>query len=649
MNQEPLKEHIYEKGYFYLNEGEFDVHLFHEGTFYKSYEFFGAHPIERYGVDAVRFTVYAPNAAHVALVGAFNEWSDDGYPMQRLMGSGIYQICVPNVQIFDAYKYKIHTQSGDVLYKADPYAFHAEERPHTASKYFNLEGYIWHDQKWMKRRAKKSAYERPMSIYEVNLLSWRQKHDGAQYSYRDLAKELVAYVKTMHHTHIELMPIMEHPFDGSWGYQVTGYYAPTSRFGTPDDLMYLIDVCHQNDIGVILDWVPVHFCKDAHGLYRFDGTPTYESGNPDLAENDAWGTANFDYGKPEVQSFLISNLIYWHDRYHVDGIRVDAVAYMLYLNFSGKVLKNKYGGYENLEAIAFIKKMNEVVFQYYPDTLMMAEESTSYPMVTWPTSAGGLGFNFKWNMGWMNDILEYMALDPVYRSGFHSALTFTMTYAFSENFVLPLSHDEVVHGKKSLLEKMPGSYEDKFANLRLLYAYMFAHPGKKLLFMGNEFAQFIEWNEWQALDWHLLNYDSHHFMQLYIQSLNKLYLKEPCLYELDTTQDGYEWIEVDNKDESIISFERLDKKGRRLIALFNFTPVPRHHHPIGVTEPGAYKVVFNAQSSAYGGIVTTPHPTYEALNTPEHGRPYAIRVVVPPYGALYIKKKDKRQKKKEGQ
>lgn len=640
MSANSIHKTIQEKGYFYLNEGAFDVHLFHEGTFYKSHEFMGAHPINRFDTDAVRFIVWAPNALKVHLVGDFNDWDNTGYPMQRIKNSGLWQICVANVQPFDRYKYRITSSDHKELFKADPYAFHAEERPATASKYYNLDGYIWHDGDWMKEREELDDYNRPISIYEVNLLSWRKKNDDSQYSYHDLAQELIPYVKEMNFTHIELMPVMEHPFDGSWGYQVTGYFAPTSRYGTPKDFMYFVDTCHQNGIGVILDWVPGHFCKDAHGLYKFDGGNVYESDDYDRAHNDEWGTANFDYGKPEVQSFLISNLLYWHDYYHVDGIRIDAVAYMLYLNFGGKLLKNQYGGFENLEAVEFIKKMNEVIFSYYPKTLMMAEESTAWPMVSWPTASGGLGFNYKWNMGWMNDILEYMQLDPVFRSGFHRALTFTMSYAFSENFILPLSHDEVVHGKKSLLEKMPGNYQEKFANLKLLFAYMYAHPGKKLLFMGSEFGQFIEWNEWQALDWHLLGYDSHKMMQTFMKELNLLYKSEPCLFELDTTYEGYEWIEVDNSDESVISFERIDGSGNRMIAIFNFTPIPRDHHPIGVNALGEYEILMNTCWNNYGGIYQNTPVIYTATETPEHNKPYSIRVKLPGLGGLYLKVKE---------
>lgn len=640
MQSNELKESILEKGFFYLNEGDLDVHLFHEGTNHRSYNFFGAHKIHKFEMDAVRFVVWAPNAKEVHLVGDFNEWNDFGFPLNRINDSGVWQICVIGVQPYDRYKYRITTQNNEVIFKADPFAFHAEERPHTASKYYDLSGYMWHDATWLDTRKTTDHHHSPMSVYEVNLMSWRKKTDGAQYSYHDLAQELIPYVKEMNFTHIELMPIMEHPYDGSWGYQVTGYYAPTSRYGTPKDFMYFVDTCHQNGIGVILDWVPCHYCKDAHGLYHFDGGAVFESHDYDRAHNDQWGTINFDYGRPEVQSFLISNLLYWFEHYHIDGIRIDAVAYMLYMNFGGKALKNKYGGFENLEAIDFVKKLNAIVFKEYPDTLMMAEESTAWPKVSGDIKEGGLGFNYKWNMGWMNDILEYMQLDPVYRKGFHNALTFTMTYAFSEFFILPLSHDEVVHGKRSLLEKMPGNYSEKFANLKLLLAYMYAHPGKKLLFMGSEFGQFIEWNEWQALDWHLLDYDSHKKMQEFMKALNTLYRLEPSFYELDTSYDGYQWIEVDNSDESTISFERIDKSGHRIIAIFNFTPVARDHHPIGVTKPGNYEILLNTCDEKFGGHLHTPQQLVKAEKKPEFKRPYSIRVELPALGGLFIKYKE---------
>ncbi|GAU75531.1 1,4-alpha-glucan branching protein GlgB [Fusibacter sp. 3D3] len=640
MQPHEINQYIQEKGFFYLNEGELDVHLFHEGTFYKSYEFLGAHAINRFDVSAVRFVVWAPNAHQVNLIGDFNDWDTSRHPMQRIQKSGLWQICVVNVQPFDSYKYHIIGPDHSIHYKADPYAFHAEERPKTASKYYDLSGYQWHDDAWLSNRDQVDHYHGPLNIYEVNFLSWRQKHDGKQYAYQDLAHELIPYVKEMGYTHIELMPIMEHPYDGSWGYQLTGYFAPTSRYGTPKDLMFFIDQCHQNDIGVILDWVPGHFCKDAHGLYHFDGGSCFESSDYERAHNDQWGTVNFDYSKPEVNTFLISNIFYWHEFYHVDGIRIDAVAYMLYLNFGGQLLKNKYGGVENLEALDFIKKMNQIVFQYFPNTLMMAEESTSWPMVSRPISDGGLGFNYKWNMGWMNDILEYMKLDPVFRKGFHKALTFSLTYAFSENFVLPLSHDEVVHGKKSLLNKMPGSYEEKFAGLRLLYTYMMAHPGKKLLFMGGEFGQFIEWNEWQALDFHLLDYELHQKLKHFVKDLNWTYRHNNCFYELDTSYDGYDWIEADNSNESIISFERVNRQGERLVIVLNFTPIERKNYPVGVTIPGQYEVILNSASAKYGGTASNSSKTYTSKEELMHHRFHALRITLPPYGGLYFKLKE---------
>ena len=624
--------------YYYVDYGEMDAFLFHEGTFYKSYEFLGAHYVNREGIEGYRFVVWAPRAKEVYLTGDFNSWNEHDLPMKRIDKSGLWNICIDNVKEDDCYKYRIISQMNEVTYKSDPYAFYSEERPKTASKYYDIKGFEWNDDKWMKKKDDINQYNKAMSIYEVNLMSWDKKENGDVYSYRELADELVSYVKKMGYTHIELMPIMEHPFDGSWGYQLTGYFAPTSRYGTPKDFMYLINQCHLKGIGVILDWVPVHFCKDAHGLARFDGTYCFESSDFIKAENKQWGTLNFDYTKPEVTSFLISNAMYWHDYYHIDGLRIDAVAYMLYLDFTGENIKNKHGGRENLEAIEFIKKLNKVVFKSYPNTMMIAEESTSWPLVTQPINKGGLGFNYKWNMGWMNDILEYMEMDPIFRKDHHKALTFTMTYAFSENYILPLSHDEVVHGKKSLIDKMPGSYEEKFSNLRLLYLYMFAHPGKKLTFMGGEFGQFIEWNEYQALDWHLLEYEMHHKFRSFVIDLNKLYIKEPCLYSMDNTYDGFEWIEHSNYQESIISFERIADNGDKLIAIFNFTPVSRLDYPIGVCEPGTYKTLFNSDHKRYGGT-TLRIKSYKTLEQGIHNRDYSIRVELPPLGGIYLRLK----------
>jgi 1,4-alpha-glucan branching enzyme len=620
--------------YTYIETGEMDAYLFHEGTYYKSYEFLGAHPVEIDGRDYVRFVVWAPRAREVYIIGDFNDWHETNLPLRRIGESGLWNICLEGVEEFDCYKYRIIAPDGEVRIKADPYAFHAEERPKTASKYYDIKGYRWNDRRWMETRTK--DYDRPMSIYEVNLMSWRKKEGDIQYSYRELARDLVNYVKKMGFTHIELMPITEHPFDGSWGYQTTGYFAPTSRFGTPKDFMYFIDQCHKKGIGVILDWVPLHFCKDDFGLERFDGTYCFESLDRTKAENEQWGTLNFDFSKPEVVSFLISSALYWLDYYHIDGIRVDAVAYMLYYDFLGKDIKNKYGGRENLEAIEFLKTLNTIIGQEYPEVMVIAEESTTWPKISYPIEEGGLGFHYKWNMGWMNDTLEYMETDPFFRKGNHHALTFSMVYAFSERFILPLSHDEVVHGKKSLLDKMPGSYEEKFANLRLLYLYMFAHPGKKLLFMGGEFGQFIEWDEWKELDWFLLDYEMHQKLHNYFRDLNMLYQKEDTLFSLDTSYDGFKWIEHTNHEESIIAFERINKKGEKLIAAFNFTPVERKKYPLGVDKPGVYRTIINSDSRRFGGK-TARVRSYKAIKEPIHGRDYQIRVDLPPLGGLYLK------------
>ena len=620
----------------YLDNIDFDAHLFHEGTFYKSYEFLGAHPITLNGQNFVRFVVWAPNAKELYLFGDFNEWHETSLPLHKVEGTGLWNICVKDVEQFDAYKYRIATHDNEIRIKADPYAFHAEERPKSASKYFDIKNFKWSDQAWIDKKKEKSSQAKPMSVYEVNFLSWKMNEDGSHYSYRQLADELIPYVVKMGYTHLEVMPIMEHPFDGSWGYQQTGYFAPTSRYGTPEDFMYFVNECHKKGLGVILDWVPVHFCKDDHGLARFDGSHLFESEDYVKRENTQWGTLNFDYSKPEVLSFLISNAIYWHDYFHIDGLRIDAVAYILYLDFTGNDLKNKYGGRENLEAVEFLKKLNDVVFTMYPDTLMMAEESTAWPKVTGDVSDGGLGFNYKWNMGWMNDILEYMKTDPIFRKGNQHALTFPLTYAFSENYILPLSHDEVVHGKKSLLDKMPGTYEEKFANLRLLYLYMYAHPGKKLLFMGGEFAQFIEWDEWSGLDWNLLDYDLHLRMQTFVRELNQFYKQESCLFEIDNSFDGFDWVEHTNSDESILIFERMNHNNERLICAFNFTPVVRNSYPIGVKEEGKYKILLNSDHKRFGG--ETPRiKTYSSKATARNKRKFSIDVDLPPLGGVFIK------------
>lgn len=624
----------------YLREGEMDAYLFHQGTNYRSYNFLGSHHMSFEGEDGVRFVVWAPNARDIRVVGDFNDWNGYGYSMARIENTGLWEIFIVGLEEYSTYKYEIHTVHGHVQYKADPYAFHAETRPQTGSKTYKIDGYEWKDDEYIKKAKKHNSMEQAMNIYELNLQSWKHKEDGQPYSYLELIDELVPYVSDLGYTHVEFMPLIEFPYDGSWGYQSTGYFAATSRFGTPKDLMALIDALHNEDIGVIVDWVPAHFCKDDHGLRRFDGTCVFENDNPALAENEQWGTLNFDFHKPEISSFLISSAIFWFEYFHIDGIRVDAVAYMLYLDF-GKAQQNstnQYGGNENLEAIEFIRQMNKTVFQEFPYALMMAEESTAWPLVTAPIHDGGLGFNYKWNMGWMNDMLEYVEFDPVYRKYHHKNITFSYTYAFSENYLLPLSHDEVVHGKKSLLDKMPGDYWQKFANLRLLYLYQMGHPGKKLLFMGGEFGQFIEWDEWKELDWFLLDYEKHGQVHKFVKDLNHFYKNDKPLFEIDTSFDGFQWIDHSNADDSIIAFQRLDKKGKYTIFVCNFTPNPRESYRIGLPEEATYRYAFNSDSEEYGGSGYVKDKTFKAEAIPFHGMPYSAEITVPPLGGIMIKK-----------
>ncbi|MGO1819209.1 MAG: 1,4-alpha-glucan branching protein GlgB, partial [Senegalia sp. (in: firmicutes)] len=571
----------------------------------------------------------------INLIGDFNDWGEN-LSLRRIKNTGLWNICVQGVAEFDNYKYKIISQDDEIRIKSDPYAFHAETRPDTASKYYNIKGFNWKDDEYLEKRKTYNTHENPMSIYEVNLVSWKQHENGDLYSYRELADSLIGYVKKMGFTHIELMPITEHPYDGSWGYQTTGYFAPTSRFGTPKDFMYFVDRCHRAGIGVIIDWVPVHFTKDDHGLARFDGTYLFESSDTVKRENEGWGTLNFDFTKPEIISFLISSAVYFLDYYHIDGIRVDAVAYMLYHDFTGKDIKNINGGRENLEAVDFIKKLNTAIDNYYPSVLKIAEESTTWPKISSKVKEGGLGFDYKWNMGWMNDSLDYMETNPLFRKGKHNALTFSIHYAFSENFILPLSHDEVVHGKKSLLDKMPGEYNEKFSNLRLLFLYMYAHPGKKLLFMGAEFGQFIEWNEWKELDWFLLEYESHQKISRFIKDLNKLYKEESAFFDLDSKSEGFKWIEHENSDESIIAFERINKFQEKIIAIFNFTPIERSNYPIGVDKEGVYKTLITSDHNRYGGD-TKRIKRYKSIAQPIHDRDFHINVDLPPLGGLILK------------
>ncbi|WBW97148.1 1,4-alpha-glucan branching protein GlgB [Oceanirhabdus sp. W0125-5] len=609
---------------------------------YKNYKFFGAHLKSYKGEKGVSFTVYAPNAEKINVVGDFNKWNGINHTMKKNERTGIWNIFISGLKEGDIYKYEIYTKEKDVMLKADPYAFYSELRPNTASVITSLENYKWNDKEWIEEKKKIAKYEKPINIYELHLGSWRKKHNDEFYEYKEIVVEIIEYVKKMGYTHIELLPITEYPFDGSWGYQVTGYYSVTSRYGKLEDFMYFIDQCHQAGIGVILDWVPCHFCKDEHGLFKFDGTSLYEYDNPIMAENSEWGTAAFDYGKNNVKSFLISNAMFWFDIYHIDGLRVDAVSYMLYLN-SGKrdglYIPNKYGGVENLSAIEFIRELNQTIARYFPEALMIAEESTAWPFVTGAIEKGGLGFDYKWNMGWMNDMLKYMEMDPIYRKWHHNLITFSFMYAFSEKFILPLSHDEVVHGKKSLIEKMPGDYFNKFANLRVFFAYMIAHPGKKLSFMGNEFAQFIEWDYKKELDWMLKKYESHKKMKYFTEELNKFYIKEKSLYELDDDSRGFSWIDHQNYEQSVITFMRKGKKEEDfMIIVCNFTPVLRKNYKIGVPFLGEYEEVFNSDREEYGGEGVRNKDRLIANNLEWHNQPCSITLTIPPLGALFIKK-----------
>lgn len=625
-------------------EHEFPLYIFHAGKNYKSYEFFGCHRIKG---NTFAFRVWAPHARAVSVTGDFNNWSTDAHKMFAV-SDGVWEAIIDDVSIYDCYKYAITTSSGKVIYKADPYAFHAETRPGTASKVYELGGYKWTDKKWKTQINTGNILEKPVNIYEIHFGSWKQHENGDFLSYRQMADELIPYVKDMGYTHIEMMPIMEYPFDGSWGYQVTGYFAPTSRYGTPDDLMYFVDSCHNAGIGVILDWVPAHFPKDAYGLYEFDGECTYEYSDLKKGEHKEWGTRVFDYGKNEVRSFLISSAMYWVDQFHFDGLRVDAVASMLYLDYGrddGQWTPNKNGGRENLEAVEFFQILNSVMFKEHPEVMMIAEESTAWPMITMPTDIGGLGFNFKWNMGWMNDMLRYTSLDPLFRKGNHNCITFSFFYAFSENFILPISHDEVVHGKCSLINKMPGDYDMKFKGIRLFLAYMMAHPGKKLLFMGSEFGQFIEWNYEQGLDWLLLGYDKHRALQGYSRELNEFYRKTPALWEVDYSWEGFQWISSEDNANSIIAFRRIDKSGKEIIAVFNFTPNSFNDYKIGVPEKGTYKVVFDSELQKYGGEKARLAGSYKSKPVAMHGYEDSISLKLSGLSAIYLERFEEKKSK----
>ena len=626
-----------------LFNADYPLHLFHHGENFKSYELMGAHSATLNKKRGYLFRVWAPRATSVSIIGKFNDWNETSHVMQRMIDGETFELFIPGLKQFDIYKYCIKTQDGRTLYKADPYAFHAET-PGTesanASKLYDLKGYKWSDKAYLDKQKHSNIYAAPMNIYEVNLLSWRKHEDGRYLTYRELAKELVDYVSQMGYTHVEFMPVTEYPFDGSWGYQVTGYYAVTSRLGTPHDFMYLIDCFHKANIGVILDWVPAHFPKDAFGLYEFDGEPLYEASQWDRMENRGWGTRKFDYGRNEILSFLISSAIFFFENYHIDGLRVDAVASMLYLDYDkkdGEWVPNVYGENKNLEAIRFLRRLNEAVFERFPYALMIAEESTAWPMVTKPTSMGGLGFNFKWNMGWMNDVLSYVAANPVYRQYKHSKLTFSMMYAFSENYVLPISHDEVVHGKASLIGKMPGEYEEKFAGVRTFLGYMMSHPGKKLHFMGSEIGQFKEWAYKEGIEFFLTKYPLHKKLQTMVKDLNALYKTTSALYEIEDSWAGFEWLAADDSDRNFVAYQRKNRAGETVVVLLNFSGEDYIDYRLGLPA-GKYEVIFNSDKIRYGGSGRIRKRIYSTQKWHSHGKEDAIAFDLPKMTCVYLKK-----------
>lgn len=614
------------------------LYLFNEGNSFHSYRFMGAHPIRQDGIQGVRFVVWAPNALEVRVVGTFNDWDGSRHLMERIGTTGIFVLFVAYIGEGEIYKYELVTQSGACIRKADPYAFYSERRPNTASIVTSLEGYAWQDESWQAAKPNKSPYTNALLIYEAHAGSWKVKGKEHFYTYEELAGSLVPYAADMGYTHIELMPLSEHPLDQSWGYQITGFYSATSRYGTPRGLMYFVDTCHAHGLGVILDWVPGHFCKDDHGLRQFDGSPLFEGPDPNRAEKPLWGTLAFDFSRNEVVSFLISNAVFWMEMFHIDGLRVDAVASMINLHMDKPPEMHTYnwlGGADNLDALRFLKKLNETVFHYYPDTLMLAEDSSAWPAVTSPTYKGGLGFNFKWNMGWMNDMLRYMALDPADRSHHHHLITFSLLYAFSENFVLPLSHDEVVHGKRSLLNKMPGSYEQKFAQLRLFYGFWMTHPGKKLLFMGSEWGQFDEWKDSDMLDWMVLEYDSHQSMHRYVKSLNHVYVNEPSLWERDREPDCFEWIDANNANQSVISYIRRGKSSFTII-IANFSANEYNPYRIGVPERGNYRSLMHSNNTHEEGTASQSSPSYSSQPIAWHGHNQSISLQLPPFTFMLL-------------
>ena len=622
------------------NTSDLPVYLFKQGNNCEAYRYFGAHLETRVGESGVVFRVWAPHAVAISVVGDFNSWKPGSHPMHKVDGDSVWELFIPGMKEYDVYKYCVTTRAGDLVYKADPYAFHAETRPSNGSKVYDLSGFAWHDAAWQTAQKKADVINGPMNIYEMHAGSWKMKEGGKPYNYSELADELIPYIKDMGYTHVELLPVMEYPFDGSWGYQVTGYFAPTSRYGTPKDFMAFVDKMHAAGIGVIMDWVPAHFPKDQFGLYNFDGEACYEDPNPKRGEHKEWGTMVFDFGRNEVQSFLISSALYWLEQYHIDGLRVDAVASMLYLDYNrkqGEWEPNKDGGKENLEAIAFLRKLNNTVLGRHPHKYMIAEESTAWPMVTKPASDGGLGFNFKWNMGWMNDMLHYMSLNSMWRPFNHDSLTFSFYYAFSEKFLLPISHDEVSHGKGSLIKQMPGKYDEQFAGVRAFITYMYAHPGKKLVFMGTEIGQFDEWNHEEAIQWDLLEFEKHKKLRTFFKELNKFYLDCKPLYELDTVWKGFDWIHHDDYTNSVIAFKRTDKNGDEIVSVCNFQPIRRDEYCIGVPKYGLYDEVFNSDEERFGGsgVVNGNNIKTEVMKI--HGFDQGLSLTLPPLSVIYLR------------
>lgn len=643
---------------------EFDLHLFNEGNHHRIYEKLGAHSTEIKGVKGVYFAVWAPNARNASVLGDFNNWDGRKHQMRKSSDVGVWELFIPELQVGEHYKYEIKNAAGHIYEKSDPYGFAQEVRPKTASIVTDLDTYQWNDGDWMEKRRHTDQLSAPISVYEVHLGSWLHagtnephklpngevepvvpvselKTDARFLTYRELAEKLIPYVKELGYTHIEMLPIAEHPFDGSWGYQVTGYYAPTSRFGSPEDFMYFVDQCHKNEIGVIVDWVPGHFPKDGHGLAFFDGTHLYEHADPRKGEHKEWGTLVFNYSRHEVRNFLTANALFWFDKYHIDGIRVDAVASMLYLDYCrkpGEWVANEYGGRENLEAVEFIRSVNHLIFSYFPGSLSIAEESTSWPMVSWPTYTGGLGFNLKWNMGWMHDMLDYFSMDPWFRQFHQNNLTFSMWYHHSENFMLALSHDEVVHGKSNIIGKMPGDRWQKLANVRCLFGFMFAHPGKKTMFMSMEFGQWSEWNVWADLEWNLLQFEPHQQLKTFFQDLNQLYRSEPSLYTQDFEEPGFEWIDCSDNRHSVVSFIRRDKNSEDfIVAVCNFTPQPHSHYRIGVQDSGFYTELFNSDAREYGGSNMGNLGGKWTDNWSMHNQQYSLDLCLPPLGVLILK------------